>query len=166
MSAFAIRSRTSFSISDCALRVLSTAATISQRLTSLLLTIGDDEVDSAQATSLAEAKVGSCSRVNEGDGERIACRACDHLLPLLDLGVICGGGEAGDPRMGLIGGDSVKARTSLARREGDAACEGVDGGDAGDGMCSSSARVASSGGAGDTTSGAADGMCRGSTGRA
>lgn len=73
---------------------------------------------SAQAISLTDASEGDVALASDGDGDMMACKACDHLLPLLERGVACGvRGEEG-LRFGLITGDDAKARARRERLEG------------------------------------------------
>lgn len=94
------------------------AIVISHRLTSVLLTLGEEFVASAQAISLTDASEGEDVRGREGEGDMIACKACDQRLPLRERGVTCGVlGEEG-LRFGLTTGDVVKAREKRDRLEG------------------------------------------------
>lgn len=68
--------------------------------------------------SLTDASEGDVALASDGDGDIMACRACDHLLPLLVRGVVCGVlGEEG-LRVGLSTGDEANARARRERLEG------------------------------------------------
>lgn len=98
--------------------MLSTAMVISHLETSVLLTVGDELVASAHVISCIEARDGDAVRGSEGEGDMIACNACDQRRLFLVRGVACGVlGEDG-LRFGLTTGEPVNARAKRERLEG------------------------------------------------
>lgn len=85
---------------------------------SVLLTVGEESVASAHAMSLMEANEGELARGSEGDGDMMACSACDQRLLFRVRGVACGVlGEDG-LRFGLGTGELANARAKRDRLEG------------------------------------------------